>query len=734
MEATKCVIPMACLYSPLKTIYGMPPALPYQPVRCRQPNCGAILNPYCQIDFRAKLWTCPFCGQRNHFPPEYAQNISESSLPYEVMPAYTTVEYEIQGRQSIPPVFLLVIDTTIDAKELNSLKDTLQQNLSFLPDNALVGIVSYGMHVEVHELTTSDISRSYVFNGKKEYATSKVADMLGLRGTVAQTQIGASSAASRFIMPIGDCSVMIDTILSELEKDPWPVAAQHRAERSTGSALSIASSLLEIACPQSPAHIMLFAGGPCTSGPGMIVGTDLEETIRAHVDIERDKAPHLKAATTFYEGLAERCRKSRQTIDLFACCLDQVGLLEMRSCIETTGGLCMLGDFFSQSIFQQSLAHVFEVYPEDYRQGDADNLMMGFGATIELQTTKEFKVSGCIGPCVSQKKAGPSVGELEIGECGTTSWYLGCIDPSTTLAFYFEVSNSEDTSIQNRRRCLQLVTSYTHPNGRLRLRVTTVSGAWHMDFNNMGPVAASFDQECAAVVMARLATTRLLEEPVSDVLRWIDRSLIRLCAKFADYRPDDASSFRLSNEFAIFPQFMFHLRRSQFMQHINYSPDESCYHRMMLCRQPLTNCLVMIQPALISYSFNSPPQPVLLDATSVKPDVMLLMDTFFTLVVFHGATIAAWRDAGYQNQPEYANFKQLLEQPLDDAQNIIADRFPVPRYILCDEGKSQSRFLMAKVNPSVTQNSYDSTCAPVLTDDVSLKVFLDHLMKLAVQS
>lgn len=30
----------------------------------------------------------------------------------------------------------------------------------------------------------------------------------------------------------------------------------------------------------------------------------------------------------------------------------------------------------------------------------------------------------------------------------------------------------------------------------------------------------------------------------------------------------------------------------------------------------------------------------------------------------------------------------------------MVDRFPVPRYILCDEGKSQSRFLMAKVNPS----------------------------------
>ena len=88
-------------------------------------------------------------------------------------------------------------------------------------------------------------------------------------------------------------------------------------------------------------------------------------------------------------------------------------------------------------------------------------------------------------------------------------------------------------------------------------------------------------------------------------------------------------------------------------------------------RFPTQECLYASLP---SGEPASPPQPVLLDATSVKPDVMLLMDTFFTLVVFHGATIAAWRDAGYQNQPEHANFKQLLEQPLDDAQNIIAGR------------------------------------------------------------
>ena len=124
----------------------------------------------------------------------------------------------------------------------------------------------------------------------------------------------------------------------------WPVAAQHRPERATGCAMSVASSLLEITFPQAPSHIMLFIGGPCTSGPGLIVDTDLGETIRAHVDIEREKAPHMKEAQKFYESVADRCRKNRQSVDLFACCLDQVGLLEMRSCIETTGGLCVLGE------------------------------------------------------------------------------------------------------------------------------------------------------------------------------------------------------------------------------------------------------------------------------------------------------------------------------------------------------------------------------------------------------
>lgn len=55
--------------------------------------------------------------------------------------------------------------------------------------------------------------------------------------------------------------------------------------------------------------------------------------------------------------------------------------------------------------------------------------------------------------------------------------------------------------------------------------------------------------------------------------------------------------------------------------------------------------------------------------------------------------------------PEYENFKQLLQAPLDDAQEILQTRFPMPRYIDTEHGGSQARFLLSKVNPSQTHNN-----------------------------
>ena len=90
------------------------------------------------------------------------------------------------------------------------------------------------------------------------------------------------------------------------------------------------------------------------------------------------------------------------------------------------------------------------------------------------------------------------------------------------------------------------------------------------------------------------------------------------------------------------------------LQVFNNSPDETAYFRMILNRENVANSVVMIQPSLITYSFHSPtPEPALLDVAAIAADRILLLDSYFTVVIFHGSTIAQWRKAGYHKMPEH---------------------------------------------------------------------------------
>lgn len=773
LEATRSVAPFGALYSPLKKLPAQcapPTALPYDPIRC---SCHAVLNPYCQVDFRSKLWVCNFCQKRNHFPPHYADAISETNLPAELIPQYGTCEYEIT---TVPdqgaPCFLFCIDTCAQKDEIAELADSLQQALQLLPQDALVGLIAFGTNVSVYDLKSDSISKSYIFRGNREYTPGRVGELLGCNRRPMQQQQQqnghppagpAQQVLERFLRPVSECSFILETILDDLRVDPWPVPSDKRPARSTGCALSVATSLLHLAIPRRGARIMLFTSGPCTSGPGQIVSRLKSEDMRSHADLAKNVEPLHKPACEFYAKLAypgvqvnPKDKKKKATIpseaphhvvDVFACSLDQVGLLEMSELVEATGGLVVLGDSFGQSVFKESLKRVFNRFPDDIPQ-DGGQLMMGFNATLEVLTSSEFKVSGAIGPVTSLNKQAPNISDVEVGKGGTNAWGLGGVDPTTTIAVYFDISNAGDVP-NGKRRYMQFLTKYQHASGKTRLRATTLCGDWYnapktppddaraeRQAMMNSPVKASFDQEAAAVLTARMAVFQTEQDEVADVLRWVDRSLIRLCSKFAEYEPDQPQSFRLSAEFSLFPQFMFHLRRSQFLQLFNSSPDEATYYRYILTRENTTNSLVMLQPTLLSYSFNGPPEAALLDAESVRADTILLLDTFFHVVVFHGETIASWREAGYHEQDEHAAFRALLEAPQSDAQLIMDSRFPVPRYIVCDQHKSEARFLMAKLNPSVTHNSNLDGMggAQVNTDDVSLRVFMEHLMQLAVQS
>ena len=58
------------------------------------------------------------------------------------------------------------------------------------------------------------------------------------------------------------------------------------------------------------------------------------------------------------------------------------------------------------------------------------------------------------------------------------------------------------------------------------------------------------------------------------------------------------------------------------------------------------DAIMMIQPKLIRYALGEPPMPALVDVSSIVPEHILFLDTYFYLVVYHGNTIARWRAEG----------------------------------------------------------------------------------------
>jgi len=170
-ETTKLVVPLGCLFTPLKERFDLP-LLNYDPIVCMRTSCRSILNPFCSVDYRAKIWICNFCLQRNNFPPQYA-GISEHMQPAEISPQFTTIEYTLPVKVH-PAVFLFVVDTCMDDEDITAIKESLQMALSLLPTDALVGLITFSRMIYVHELNCENLARSYVFRGTKDYTTKQV--------------------------------------------------------------------------------------------------------------------------------------------------------------------------------------------------------------------------------------------------------------------------------------------------------------------------------------------------------------------------------------------------------------------------------------------------------------------------------------------------------------------------------------------------------------------------------
>ena len=438
---------------------------------------------------------------------------------------------------------------------------------------------------------------------------------------------------------------------------------------------------------------------------------------------------YYKNACEFYEKLAQRAVNSGIVIDLYSCCLNQVGLYEMKTLCSRTGGYIIFTDSFSTIIFKDSFRKIFSVDEDGY-------LKMNFKAKLHFNCTNNYKVSGALGHLFSLNKKSVLVSDLVVGEGNTVDWALGGINPSSTYTFFLDCN---DQSKENSRNVIiQLLTTYVAGDRSWRLRVSTISRKISNPLetqNAIDQIGNSFDQEAAAVLIGRLCVDNNFKgEDSKESLKWIDKTLIHLMSKFAKYTKENPNTFRLTNKFEFFPQFMFYLRRSSFIQSFNESPDESTYYKFLLLSESVQNCTIMIQPLLFEYTAENPtPQPVYLDLNSLRNNVVLLLDTFFTVVVWHGIDVMKWREEEFQEKEGYENIKQMLDDPQDYAQNIVVERLPTPRFVSCDSGSGQERLLKCTVNPSSdTKNKLKEE--GFFSDDVDLKIFMDSLKKLAVSA
>ncbi|CCH42499.1 hypothetical protein BN7_2044 [Wickerhamomyces ciferrii] len=729
ITSNRLSVPIASLYTPLKDREDLP-IIPSEPTVCRQP-CGAILNPFAVVDYNTKTWNCPICSAKNTLPAHFF-----TQFPPQCDPSASTVEYILTRPPAIPPIFLFVVDTCLGEEDFDALKESLMISLSLIPPESLIGFISFGKNINLYEFTNGDVLKSYAFNGAKEYTTETISSILGfISSDLRNPTQGVNQSAFRFLQNTSYAEYQLTLILENLKKDSWLYKSNERPLRATGSALNIATRILESAYPKSSgARIMLFTGGPATYGPGIIVDNQLKQPIRSHHDIESNtnNAIHYKKAKKFYSTLAENCSENGYTVDIFIGAYDQVGLYEMEALSDKTGGLVVLSDSFTTSIFKQSFQRVFNKDNEGF-------LNLGFNGTLEVKTSKQLKISGLIGHATSLNRKTSNVSDKIIGVGETNSWKLSSITPNSSYGIYFEVENSEPQTafVTNigPSALVQYSTHYTHSTGTTRLRVTTV--AKPIDIN--GDLSTYFDQEVSAVLIAREAVSKLEKLDVSDVLLWIDKKLVSLLKAIGEYRVNQPETVRLSNNISLFPQFIYHLRRSQFLQVFNNSPDETSFYKHVFLDGDTTNSLIMIQPTLTSFSQDSEEgEPVLLDSLSLNPEKILLLDTFFHILIYHGSTVAAWRRAGYQDMEEYASFKEFLEEPRHEAADLLIDRFPLPRFIDTEEGGSQARFLYSKLNPSTTHQTIGgnigSGMGVILTDDVSLQSFMEHVQKLVVQS
>ncbi|KAG7193009.1 uncharacterized protein KQ657_001122 [Scheffersomyces spartinae] len=417
LEESAQVTPVGCLYSLLHKRPQELKSIPVSntgrlPPRCK--SCKSYINPFCRIDRLNGMWVCCICDKKSYFPPDTKLPTSElpevDEWPIELQQVSSTIDHvlpvditnPIDG--DTPYSYMFLLDLYVvegHQSEFDSYILKVTKAISELPEGSLMGIVGYHDSVifaNGARLSPTDIADDIIDlesdqtkkKTEKNNKTKKNKNLLSslFSESVYEAFLDKVGVASGFSnswdqLPLVSSKIFTqnkEVALQTIKHLVPKIAPDYKPPRVTGFAVYLASLLLsQCSFANFIGKLVLFSGGPCTSGPGMVA--DTKSPMRSHSDIVNMKAPYYTTSERFYRTLSyianghttERAlnavntisgrlsdsyppaKQPRWSVDMFITSLDQVGVYEMKSLSAMTCGGIFLNDDYNRAAFGEGL-------------------------------------------------------------------------------------------------------------------------------------------------------------------------------------------------------------------------------------------------------------------------------------------------------------------------------------------------------------------------------------------
>lgn len=160
-----------------------------------------------------------------------------------------------------------------------------------LPSNCLVGFITFGKNVYIHQLYNNELQTITCVRGTKSYTDKEIERVLRLT----DKNGNKTTMISKYIASLENCDIILNDILDNINHDDWNQETNKRPEIATGIAvqcsIALATQLVgQVGC----CRIILMTSGACTVGSGKIVDIPYDKKLRMYHDIYNKDVETIK--------------------------------------------------------------------------------------------------------------------------------------------------------------------------------------------------------------------------------------------------------------------------------------------------------------------------------------------------------------------------------------------------------------------------------------------------------